>query len=360
MYTLNASPNPVRIALPPTATTTSTAATSASPWALLLLLAAAAYTLLVRSRGHRTHRNQQSPKQPLPGPHPHPQSMPDRKMEENIAQFCGVTGASVKDAKKFLEKYKRVDVAVDAYYGDGGSASSAPSSPAPRQQQHGASTSKLNALFDKYKDADGDGAGEEIIGVDGTIKMCEDLEVDPEDVVLLAVAYELKSPRMGEWKRAGYVDGWKALGADNLASMKSALARLRTRLTSGSDAAYFRKVYNHTFDFAKSEGQRSIPMDTASAFWALLLPYATLGARVDESGDTVMDSPAAGEGWRPEYNDWWIEFMNEKGGKGVSKDTWVMFLDFIRTTDARFSNYDIDAAWPSTIDDFVEWAKGRV
>ena len=42
--------------------------------------------------------------------------------------------------------------------------------------------------------------------------MCEDLAVDPEDVVLLAVAYELKSPRMGVWNRKGWVDGWKRIG----------------------------------------------------------------------------------------------------------------------------------------------------
>ena len=56
-------------------------------------------------------------------------------------------------------------------------------------------------------DEDGDD-----ITVDGTIRLCQDLGVDPEDVVLLAVAYELKSPAMGEWSRKGWTDGWKQLG----------------------------------------------------------------------------------------------------------------------------------------------------
>ena len=46
------------------------------------------------------------------------------------------------------------------------------------------------------------------ITIDGTIKFCEDLNVNPEDVVLLALAYELKSPSMGIWERKGWVDGW--------------------------------------------------------------------------------------------------------------------------------------------------------
>jgi DCN1-like protein 1/2 len=41
--------------------------------------------------------------------------------------------------------------------------------------------------------------------------LCQDLGVELEDVVLLAVAYELKSPGVAEWTRKGWVDGWKAL-----------------------------------------------------------------------------------------------------------------------------------------------------
>lgn len=65
----------------------------------------------------------------------------------------------------------------------------------------------LNFNLSACVDPDGDD-----ISVDGTIRFCEDLSVDPEDVVLLAVAYELKSPRMGEWSRKGWVDGWKNVG----------------------------------------------------------------------------------------------------------------------------------------------------
>ncbi|KAJ7735955.1 defective in Cullin neddylation protein 1, partial [Mycena metata] len=249
--------------------------------------------------------------------------MVDRKMEENIAQFCGVTGASVKDAKKFLEKYKRVDVAVDAYYGD----PTAFAAPAPAahtgRTPHGPSTSKINAVFDKYKDPD---STDDSITVDGTIRLCEDLGVNPEDVVLLAVAYELKSPHVGEWGRAGWVEGWKAIGADTLPTMAAALPRLRTKLAS--DAAYFTKVYNHTFEFARAEGQRSIGIDTAQAFWALLLPHGMSGGAIshtatDGSGDVDMNGKHTA-GFAPEHVDWWFEFLGTHGGKGVSKDTWVM------------------------------------
>ncbi|KAF8900119.1 defective in Cullin neddylation protein 1 [Gymnopilus junonius] len=275
--------------------------------------------------------------------------MPDKKLDNDIAQFCTVTGASARDAKKFLEVHKRLDIAIDAYYTNPNAFSN---SGRRKGDSSAPSTSKLNQLFDQYKDPDG-----EEITVNGTIKLCEDLGVDPEDVVLLAVAYELKSPHMGEWTRQGWIDGWKSIGF----GMKSALERLRNQLAS--DPSYFPKVYNHTFDFARTEGQRSLGLEYAQGFWSLLLPLALKGGALalapsrDGDDDVAMDDE---EGWKEEYTQWWFDFLNQKGLKGISKDTWTMFLDFIRSTNSSFSNYDMEAAWPSTIDDFVEFAKARL
>jgi len=277
-------------------------------------------------------------------------------MDDKISQFCSITGASTKDAKRYLAEYKRVDFAVDAFYNEPVQARQAPT-PQP-------STSKLNTLFDKYKDKDGDD-----ITVDGTIQLCEDLKVDPEDVVLLAVAYELKSPRMGEWSRKGWLDGWKDLECDAIPAMSSALVRLRDKL--GSDSEYFSQVYNYTFEFSRPPGQRSLALDMAQGFWNLLIPHGlqggalshlTRGAGSDEDEDDEDDEMMGvdEEGWREEFTSWWFEFLSEKGGKGISRDTWQMFLEFVRTIDAKFEKYDMEAAWPSTIDDFVEYAKARL
>jgi len=272
--------------------------------------------------------------------------------DADIANFCSVTDASHKDAKKFLEKFKRLDAAVDAYYTNPSAVSASPS----RQQPSVPSTSKLNALFDGYKDPDG-----EDITVNGTIKLCEDLEKDPEDVVLLAVAYELKSPEIGCWTRKGWVDGWKSNSCDSLPAMRNAVARFAEQLSS--DPAYFKKVYLYTFDLGRTEGARSLGMESAQAFWSLLIPYGLKGGALSHipSTDSDHDVDMSGaEGWKSEYTTWWFDFLNEKGGKGVSKDTWSMFLEFMRGIDAKFEKYDMEAAWPSTIDDFVEYAKERL
>ena len=92
------------------------------------------------------------------------------------------------------------------------------------------SSSQLEKVFNKYKgvhtfptctrsvssnsislflklDAD-----EDDITVDGTLSLCKDLGVDPEDVVLLAIACELQSPSVGRWRKTGWVQGWRGLG----------------------------------------------------------------------------------------------------------------------------------------------------
>lgn len=159
------------------------------------------------------------------------------------------------------------------------------------------------------------------------MEWCEDLGVNPEDVVLLPIAYELKSPSVGSFPRKPWIDGWKSLGCDSIPSMQAAIPKLRYKLAN--DRSYFTSVYNYTFDFAKTGEQRSIGVDTAIAFWGLLIPHGLTGTSLahipsgeqDDGADAPMDTE---EGWKPEFTDWWFEFLTTKGGKGVSKDTWTM------------------------------------
>ncbi|KAG6335813.1 hypothetical protein ID866_3271 [Astraeus odoratus] len=317
---------------------------------------------------------------------PSPSSSPDRYHRVH-------RHGSQKEAKRYLDKYKRLETALDAFFSDGSRR---------RPSEHNVSISKINALFDKYK------GGDEIT-MDGTLRLCEDLHVDPEDIVLLAVAYELHSPRIGEWKRKGWIDGLRKLGCDTLESIGNVLPGLREKI--GSDPSYFRAVYNHTFSIARSEGQRSLATDTALAYWELLLPFGLSGGALkhisadsndvsdasskysqpssrysnryqdrdidmegNDDGGHEEDEDEDEQGWEETHTQWWFEFIKEKGGKGVSKDTWQMvrfFLfrlyrlsfallaDFIRTIDAKFKKHDETAAWPSTIDEFVEWARKK-
>lgn len=113
------------------------------------------------------------------------------------------------------------------------------------------------------------------IGIDGTIRLCQDLEIEPEDVVTLALAYEFGSPAMGEWPKKRFVEGMQALRSgsrpialrarpdqervfrcDSISTLKAKLPELRKRLES--EPEYFGKVYLYAFNLGLVQGQRSL------------------------------------------------------------------------------------------------------
>lgn len=102
--------------------------------------------------------------------------------------------------------------------------------------------------------------------------MCEDLEISPEDVVMLPLSFYLRSPSLGTFQRASYIDGWRAIAdtdkVDSLASQKKLLPKLRDELkkdapvrgeraTEGK-SGLFNRVYEFTYTFAREEGQKSL------------------------------------------------------------------------------------------------------
>jgi len=49
----------------------------------------------------------------------------------------------------------------------------------------------------------------------------------------------------------------------------------------------------------------------------------------------------------------WEKYWKTNELKGVSKDTWLMLLQFIEKHNDRIDNYSEDDMWPTALDDFV-------
>lgn len=167
-----------------------------------------------------------------------------------------------------------------------------------------------------------------MIYAEGVERFCADLEVDPTDVVLLVVSYHLKSKRMCEITKEGWLQGWRELRCDSLDLMKQIIPQLRDELKKDD---FFKEIYRFSFSLSLDENQRSLPCDVAIPMWKLLLDgkYAKL--------------------------DTWCEFVEKKHGKSISKDTWNLFYDFVIGVGIDLNKFDADGAWPVLIDDYVKY-----
>lgn len=186
------------------------------------------------------------------------------------------------------------------------------------------SSKKCSAWFHQYAGPD------QVIGPDAMEKFCEDIGVEPENIIMLVLAWRLEAASMGFFTKEEWLRGMTTLQCDCTRRLQSKLDFLRSEL---NNANAFKNIYRYAFDFARDKDQRSLDMDTAKSMLSLLL----------------------GRTW-PLFSVF-HQFLEQSKYKGMNKDQWYNVLEFSRTINADLSNYDEDGAWPVLLDEFVEWQK---
>uniref|UniRef100_A0A3P9HKK6 DCN1-like protein n=1 Tax=Oryzias latipes TaxID=8090 RepID=A0A3P9HKK6_ORYLA len=138
---------------------------------------------------------------------------------------------------------------------------------------------------------------DDVVGPEGMEKFCEDIGVEPENVVMLVLAWKLDAQSMGYFTLQEWLRGMSSLQCDSTERLRNSLDYLRSVL---NDSTSFKLIYRYAFDFARQS----------------------------------------------KY-------------KVINKDQWCNVLEFSRTINLDLSNYDEDGAWPVLLDEFVEWYKER-
>lgn len=174
----------------------------------------------------------------------------------------------------------------------------------------------------------------ETIGEEGILKFCEDIGVDPQDIVVLVIGWKMGAAYMCEFTRKEWKSGMEAMGVDSIDKLKAQVPSLREEISSD---AKFKKFYSFCFGFSKEPGQKSLGIDIAVPMWELLL-------------STRFEKLTAE----------WLAFLEEKKPcKGVTRDTWDLLLDFFGKVHESYDNYDENEAWPVLIDDYMTWIESK-
>ena len=192
----------------------------------------------------------------------------------------------------------------------------------------GSKGDNIDKFFQKYKDA-----REDSILAEGMEKFCEDLGVDPTEFVVLLIAWKFEARQMCTFTRSEFIKGCQKLKVHDVKSLKLAFPGLIQEVQSPQR---FQDLYLFTFSFGldHASGQRVLPMDMAVPLWELVFSQQP-----------------------PDILARWCNFLKATGVKGISRDTWQLFLPFCRTISSDLSNYDEAEAWPSLFDDFVDFER---
>ncbi|KAI8422007.1 hypothetical protein MSG28_009912 [Choristoneura fumiferana] len=160
----------------------------------------------------------------------------------------------------------------------------------------------------------------DVLGPEGMEKFCEDIGVDPENVVMLVIAYKMGAKQMGYFTQEEWVKGLTELQCDSVHKLQTKLDHLRSLL---NDPYVFKAVYRYSYDFARDKEQRSLDTATARALLGVLLPRWALRPALAEF--------LAREGLARRY-------------RVVNRDQWCNILEFSRTVDTQLVHYDADGA----------------
>eukprot|EP01123_Difflugia_compressa_P008213 TRINITY_DN2395_c1_g1_i1.p1 TRINITY_DN2395_c1_g1~~TRINITY_DN2395_c1_g1_i1.p1 ORF type:complete len:253 (+),score=27.97 TRINITY_DN2395_c1_g1_i1:54-812(+) len=234
-----------------------------------------------------------------------------------VQTFASFTGSSEARSLTYLKRFKwDVEAAVNDYF----------QNPPPLEKQK-YDERAIESLFDTYA-----GKGGTIIGETGLENFFNDINVDLSDMMSLAISWQLRAKTIGSFSKEEFVNGFKRLNCATISDIKNQVKTLKTEL---QDDKVFKEFYLYVFDFAKGphENKRVLELEIAIVMW-----------------ETVLVN-------RFKYLPEWVAYVREVHAKPINRDTWSLLLDFSRIN--FLEDYDTEGAWPSLIDEFVEYVKSK-
>jgi len=247
-----------------------------------------------------------------------------RDQKDKAKNFITFTGASEKTAIDVLKKHDwNLEIAVDNYFSS------------PQQSQEATpsvktDSNKIETLFSKYKDA----ASTEPPKIEdtGLALFAKDLGLDPDDILMLVIAWHFGAKTPGEFSKQEFVDGMTTLKCDSTEKLRDRVPTIRASL---ADDGTFKEFYMFIFNYGRPPQQKSLSLEMAIELWQMVLAN------------------------RFKFLSDWVSYLKEKHKLAISRDTWALLLEFSRVINDEMTNYDSEGAWPVLIDEFVAYYHDR-
>ncbi|CUG38104.1 cullin-binding protein, putative [Bodo saltans] len=161
--------------------------------------------------------------------------------------------------------------------------------------------------------------------------LAEALQISTDDIVMYIIPWKLQAAVPLEISEEEWSKGMKTMRIDSIDRLRQALPNLRNDIKAANS---FKSFYNFVFEWVRDgPNAKYLPNDAACDLWELLFtgrPFPMLSK--------------------------WVNFIKTVHTKSISRDLWRQTLEFAPIT-ANLASYDTDGAWPTAMDDFVEWAK---
>lgn len=171
------------------------------------------------------------------------------------------------------------------------------------------------------------------IKVEGMEKMGKTLGIDIyTDIFITYFFYKCGCKSMEEVTEQEYVAGLKSFRENTLAEIKGKIIKIKEKLLDCSSKD-FSRFYNFLFTFNVEKKTKLIPIEVVEVYFNQLF-----------KDQFSIVTP-------------FLKFIMEvQKLKGLNKDQWECFLDFLLNQGTTFPNdYNCDEYYPLLFDDFFKW-----
>lgn len=182
-------------------------------------------------------------------------------------------------------------------------------------------------IFERYAEGD-------LIPLDGLLRFCADLSLEPDSYEVLLFCYLCRAKQMYSLTKQEFL-----LGLKNLTNHFESLNDIRNSLISYDPSNEENQFYLWTYHYGLIDGQRCLTTANAISLWRLFYLKNVK---------------------KPLILDRWLTYLEQETKNVIPKtitcDTWTIFPQFAKFIQTNgYEAYDDSEAWPCLFDDFVEY-----